>query len=131
MLRRRESASWNLAQDLAADPDVPPLATHVEAGAKGGRGNKAGDNVTSFQGNNASYLVRRLKRDYPEIEKRLRLGKHGGDRKSEKVKNQGSSNTTLIGRGAAYNLRRLNRDRPDLAAQVRAGELSANAAAGI
>jgi hypothetical protein len=58
------------------------------------------------------------------------LGKHGGDRKSEKTKDQGD-NVTLIARGnaAAYTLARLTRDRPELAELVRAGELSANAAA--
>lgn len=56
------------------------------------------------------------------------LGKHGGDRKSEKAKDQGS-NTTLVDRGRDYTMARLRRDNPELAAQVEAGELSANAAA--
>lgn len=56
------------------------------------------------------------------------LRPHGGDRKSEEFRNQGS-NTTLKGRGAGYQTRRLERDRPDLAARVKAGDLSANAAA--
>ena len=58
------------------------------------------------------------------------LGKRGGDRKSEKAKNQ-PSNRSLIqyGTTTAYTLARLDRDRPDLAKQVRAGELTANAAA--
>jgi hypothetical protein len=57
------------AQDLAADPTVTPAATHAEAGAMGGRGNKAGANSTSFSrgSTNATYLVRRLKRDHPDI----------------------------------------------------------------
>jgi hypothetical protein len=63
-----------LAQDLAADPNVPPLDTHAEAGAKGGRGNKADSNTTSFIDRGASYLVRRLKRDYPEIAEALARG---------------------------------------------------------
>lgn len=61
---------------------MPPLATHAEAGAKGGRGNKASDNVTSFRGDNstsarghsASYIVARLKRDHPEIAEALARG---------------------------------------------------------
>jgi hypothetical protein len=56
------------------------------------------------------------------------LGLHGGDRKSEKAKDQ-DRNPTLIGRGRDYDIARLERDRPDLAARVRANELSANAAA--
>jgi hypothetical protein len=62
-----------------------------------------------------------------------RLGRHGGDRRSEKARaDQGSDKSdvpTLIGRGRDYDLARLDRDRPDLAARVRAKELSANAAA--
>jgi hypothetical protein len=60
------------------------------------------------------------------------LGKHGGDRKSEKAKNQVDNNVKLIhhgGNAANYTLARLDRSRPDLAKRVRAGELSANAAA--
>ena len=41
-------------------------APHAEAGAKGGRGRKAPDNVRGF-GNSAAYLVTRLKRDAPGI----------------------------------------------------------------
>jgi hypothetical protein len=62
-----------LAQKLAANPAVPALATHAEAGAKGGRGKKAPDNVSIF-GNSATYLVRRLKRDHPEIAEALARG---------------------------------------------------------
>jgi hypothetical protein len=55
------------------------------------------------------------------------LGKHGGDRKSEKARtNQGGDATTLIRNTVPYFLARLNRDRPDLAARVRVGELSAS-----
>ncbi len=50
-----------------ADPNVPQLATHAEAGAKGGRGNKADANSKSFGSTHASYIVRRLKRDHPKI----------------------------------------------------------------
>jgi hypothetical protein len=58
------------------------------------------------------------------------LGKHGGDRKSDKTKEQGN-NVTLIRRGNAesYTLARLRRDAPELAKRVEAGEMSANAAA--
>jgi hypothetical protein len=73
--------------------------------------------------------VRQLGRPVPSDVREL--GKHGGDRKSENAKNQGSNNRTLIHRGttANYTLARLDRSRPDLAKRVRAGELSANAAA--
>ena len=66
----------------------------------------------------------------------LRLGKHGGDRRSEKAKadqawhkNDGSRLKSSEYNTKAHWTARLNRDRPDLAAQVRAGEISANAAA--
>jgi hypothetical protein len=63
----------------------------------------------------------------------IKLGRHGGDRRSEKAKaDQGSDKKTvptLIGRGRNYDLARLDRDRPDLAARVRAKKMSANAAA--
>lgn len=47
---------------------VPEMPTHAEAGAKGGRANKAGDDVTSFgRGNSTAYLAARLKRDRPDL----------------------------------------------------------------
>lgn len=55
-------------------------------------------------------------------------GPHGGDRKSQRAKNQ-VGNTKLIGNTREYNLARLKKARPDLAARVIAGELSANKAA--
>jgi hypothetical protein len=55
------------------------------------------------------------------------LGKHGGDRKSEKVKDQ-PCNTRLKYGTVDYWLARLDRDgHAALAAKVRACELSANA----
>lgn len=85
-----------------------PLATRAEAGAKGGRGNKAGDNVTSFErGNSADYLAARIKRDRPDIAeaveraeqidewRRLTLEKvptgvapHGGQQRNERGHNK-------------------------------------------
>ena len=48
--------------------EIEKGATHSEAGAKGGRGKKAGDNVTSFKrGNGALYTLKRLKRDRPDL----------------------------------------------------------------
>ena len=49
--------------------EMNPGATHAEAGAKGGRGNKASDNVTGFsgRGNSAIYTLKRLKRDRPDL----------------------------------------------------------------
>jgi hypothetical protein len=58
----------------AADSDVLPLHTHAQAGAKGGRGKKASNKVTSFSGNSAAYLVAKLKRDAPEFAERLAAG---------------------------------------------------------
>jgi len=55
----------------------------------------------------------------------VKLGKHGGDRRSEKAKEQGDNVTLDRGNSASYTLARLDRDRPELAERVRAGELSA------
>lgn len=58
------------------------------------------------------------------------LGSHGGDRRSEKVTDQGVRAHLARGTGQrAYTLARLRRDDPDLALRVEAGEISANAAA--
>ncbi|NCC04989.1 MAG: hypothetical protein EOM37_13330 [Proteobacteria bacterium] len=44
------------------------LMSRSEAGALGGRGNKASDNVTSFdRGNRSDYILARLERDRPDI----------------------------------------------------------------
>jgi hypothetical protein len=77
-ITRVQVSRWRkrLARDLAADPDVPPSLTHAEAGAKGGRGKKASDNITSFRGTSADYLVRRLKRDRPDIADALARGEY-------------------------------------------------------
>lgn len=57
-------AAKPLAQELAADPAVKPAPAHGEVG-----NGRRGDNVTSTQkGNSASYLVRRLKRDAPDVD---------------------------------------------------------------
>jgi hypothetical protein len=53
---------------------VLPALTRAEAGAKGGRGKKAGNDVNSFKGNSAAYLVARLKRDHPGIAEALARG---------------------------------------------------------
>jgi hypothetical protein len=62
------------------------------------------------------------------LERVQNLAGWGGDRRSEKAKDQDRV-PTLKTRGRAYDLARLKRDRPDLAEKVIAGELSANAAA--
>lgn len=48
---------------------MPKADTHSEAGAKGGRGKKASVNSGSFtsHGKSAADLLRRLKRDRPEL----------------------------------------------------------------
>jgi hypothetical protein len=74
--------------------------------------------------------LKRLKPDEAiPFQRAIELGKHGGDRKSEKARNQGSNVTLMRGNGAAYLLAKLDRDRPDLAARVRAGDLKPYTAA--
>jgi hypothetical protein len=52
-------------QALAADPEVKPIAENGQVG----RGRNRCDNVTptADRGNRTDYLVRRLKRDAPEV----------------------------------------------------------------
>jgi hypothetical protein len=58
------------APDLAADPGVKPLAGH-------GGGRKQGANSTLIRGStDASYLVRRLKRDHPGVAEKLARGEY-------------------------------------------------------
>jgi hypothetical protein len=47
----------------------PKADTHAEAGAKGGRGKKAPDNIRGFSeyGTSDTYLLRRLKRDHADL----------------------------------------------------------------
>jgi hypothetical protein len=49
--------------------EIEPGATHADAGAKGGRGNKAADNIKGFKhgGTSAIYTLKRLKRDRPDL----------------------------------------------------------------
>jgi len=71
-----------------------------------------------------------IPQNYDEMVQKGKLLQHGGDRRSEKARDQGD-NITLKDRGtsSAYTIARLDRDRPDLAMQVRQGSMSANAAA--
>jgi hypothetical protein len=65
------------------------------------------------------------------LEGAVKLGRHGGDRRSEEARDQGG-NTTLKPEEkntVKHTLARLRRDRPDLAGRVEDGEISANAAA--
>lgn len=68
----------NRAQRLAADPEVKPAVTPSEAGAMGGRGKKAPDDNRSFSDGSTSVdrIVRRLKRDAPEIADALGRGEY-------------------------------------------------------
>jgi hypothetical protein len=73
----------NRSQQMAGPEEeggLPKAMTASEAGRAGGRGNKkASDNVTSFiddRGNTASYLVRRLKRDNPDVAQALARGEY-------------------------------------------------------
>jgi hypothetical protein len=78
-----KEAHVEAVQGLAADPAVTPLATEeqakrlrAEGGKKGGRGrrNLDGDANKVSKGTTATYLVRRLKRDHPEIAEALARG---------------------------------------------------------
>jgi len=51
-----------------------PMPTHEDAGAKGGRGKKAADNVSGLFGNDPTYALRRLLRDAPELAARVQAG---------------------------------------------------------
>jgi hypothetical protein len=67
----------NPAEAVGLEEVRRELMTRQEAGALGGRGNKASNNVTSFRrGNEAAYLRARLRRDYPKISKDLEAGKY-------------------------------------------------------
>jgi hypothetical protein len=89
-------AERKAAQALAADPTVTPLATHEEAGKQGGRGKvKAGSDATSFTGRGATYLVRRLKRDAPEIADALGRGEYPSARAAAKAAGIIRERTTL------------------------------------
>lgn len=61
-----------------------------------------------------------------EVERRAKLRAHGGDRKSEKAREDQVANGTLNGKGTnavAYTLARLERDAPELAADPEALDL--------
>ncbi len=63
----RDHEEAKLALDRVTSKEQP---TNSDAGKKGGRGNKAPDNVSGFNesyGNSADYLLSRLKRDAPEV----------------------------------------------------------------
>jgi hypothetical protein len=51
---------------------APPV-DHAAAGAKGGRGHKASSNTTGFD-RGSTYLLRRLKRDRPDLAERVIAG---------------------------------------------------------
>jgi hypothetical protein len=63
-----------LAQDLAADPDLPPAAPEGTAGP--GRGKTVADShgLSKLSSDSAERIVRRLKRDAPEIAEALARG---------------------------------------------------------
>ena len=54
--------------------EVPELVTFSEAGARGGRGRKALDNVKGFSGNDPAYALARLKRDRPDLAEKVVVG---------------------------------------------------------
>jgi len=66
-----ERQARTAAETLAAAPKIQTL---TDAGKKGGRGNKAPDNVRGFSGNSQTYLAARLRRDHPEIAERVKAG---------------------------------------------------------
>jgi hypothetical protein len=69
-LKARGAPANGLAQD------VKPELTHEQAGALGGRGKKASNNVNSFRrkGNSARYTIARLKRDHQDLAARVIAG---------------------------------------------------------
>ena len=73
-LDRTEIERRLTAQEMAQSDEVPPAMTHAEAGAKGGRGNKATRNTRSFRHDSTEGIVARLKRDAPEFAERLADG---------------------------------------------------------
>jgi hypothetical protein len=80
--RGLEEANRTKAQQLAADPEVKEQPTRSEAmkgnqNAKKEKENSRSDRTTdSPRGETASYLVRRLKRDHPEINDALARGEY-------------------------------------------------------
>jgi hypothetical protein len=106
---------------------------------------RSNDNVITRteQGNSRAYTLTRLQRHRPDLygrvkaiiteqdEKRLLkdviasvppLGKHGGDRRSDKAREQGASGTLKRGgNNVSYLAQRINRDHPDIAAAVERG----------
>jgi hypothetical protein len=98
----REQSVRTKAQQMAGDDkNFPRKMTRQEAGAAGGRGKKkAVDIINSFardDGTRASYLVRRLKRDRPDIAEALARGE---DRSASSVSRRRASRKLL----AASNL---------------------------
>jgi hypothetical protein len=74
-----QAITYQQAQAIAmaqegGEPPLPMAMTPAEAGTLGGRGKKASNNVTSFKGNSAAYIVARLKRDHPAVAARLAAG---------------------------------------------------------
>jgi hypothetical protein len=61
---------------------MPAADTREQAGAKGGRGKKAVDNINSFPkgGTSEAYLLRRLKRDHPELAAKVVAGEWSAHR---------------------------------------------------
>jgi hypothetical protein len=66
-----KKALENKAQQMAGDAEVKPLAAHGAIG-----NGRRGSDRTSTRGETAEYLVRRLKRDAPEIAQRLARGEY-------------------------------------------------------
>jgi hypothetical protein len=65
------------AKDLAADPEVKPLAEHGnQEGENNSRNRDANGKSVPTGSNSATYLVRRLKRDAPDVAKALARGEY-------------------------------------------------------
>lgn len=81
-----------------------------------------------------SVISKRTQQAITDKEKSKRkLGKHGGDRKSEEVKNQGSNQKVdkSYGETTDYLLDRIERDYPETYESVKAGEFKSARAAAI
>lgn len=66
--RKRPDVQRLIKKEMDAQP------THAEAGSKGGRGHKAAYNVRSLSGNASTYILKRLKRDRPDLAEKVIAG---------------------------------------------------------
>jgi hypothetical protein len=73
---RRLLGEHGISAATALMKDARKVDTKSQAGAKGGRGKKASDNITSFRGTSAEYLAGLIKRDHPDIQAAVERGEY-------------------------------------------------------